>query len=80
MPTWHNWMTGEEEPNPWVDFMQIRDMNQWWMWVNTTLIPNVRVQNWYNGDPPYGLRGYLDDRVNRIIGILDQLILSNLKY
>ena len=68
LPTWHNWMTGEEEPNPWVDFMQIRDMNQWWMWVNTTLIPNVRVQNWYNGDPPYGLRGYLDDRVNRIIG------------
>ena len=28
----------------------------------------MRVQNWYNGDPPYGLRGYLDDRVNRIIG------------
>ena len=68
LPTWHNWMSGQEEPNPWVDFMQIRDMNQWWMWVNTTLIPNVRVQNWYNGDPPYGLRGYLDDRVNRIIG------------
>ena len=34
----------------------------------SSLIPNVRVQNWYNGDPPYGLRGYLDDRVNRIIG------------
>ena len=68
LPTWHNWMTGEEEPNPWVDFMQVRDMNQWWMWVNTTLIPGVRVQPWYNGDPPYGLRGYLDDRVNRIIG------------
>ena len=32
------------------------------------MIPNVRVQNWYNGDPPYGLRGYLDDRVNRLIG------------
>ena len=38
------------------------------MWVTHTLIPNVRVQNWYNGAPPYGLRGYLDDRVNRIIG------------
>ena len=36
--------------------------------MTTSLIPNVRVQNWYNGDPPYGLRGYLDDRVNRIIG------------
>ena len=33
-----------------------------------TLIPNVRVQPWYNKKPPYGLRGYLDDRVNRIIG------------
>ena len=22
----------------------------------------------YNGDPPYGLRGYMNDRVNRIIG------------
>ena len=36
--------------------------------MSSTLIPNVRVQNWYNGDPPYGLRGDLDDRVNRIIG------------
>ena len=26
------------------------------------------MQNWYNDDPPYGLRGYLDDRVNRLIG------------
>ena len=37
-------------------------------WLDETLIPNVRVQPWYNGKPPYGLRGYLDDRVNRIIG------------
>ena len=56
------------EPNPYVDFNKVREVNQWWMWVNHTLIPNVRVQNWYNGAPPYGLRGYLDDRVNRIIG------------
>ena len=56
------------EANPYVDFKKVREVNQWWMWVNHTLIPNVRVQNWYNGAPPYGLRGYLDDRVNRIIG------------
>ena len=48
--------------------LQVREVNHWWLWLNKTLIPNVRVQNWYNGDPPYGLRGYLDDRVNRIIG------------
>lgn len=68
LPTWHNWMSGKDEPNRWADFTKVRDVNQWWLWVNNTLIPNVRVQNWYNGDPPYGLRGYLDDRVNRIIG------------
>ena len=32
--------------------------------------PNLQMKIFlrYNGDPPYGLRGYLDDRVNRIIG------------
>ncbi len=31
-------------------------------------MPNVRVQIWYNGRQPYGLKGYLNDRVNRLIG------------
>ena len=68
LPTWSNPFTGRTEYNPYVDFMKVREVNHWWLWLNKTLIPNVRVQNWYNGDPPYGLRGYLDDRVNRIIG------------
>ena len=68
IPTWWNPQAGRMEPNPFVDFLKVREVNQWWQWLNTTLLPNVRVQNWYNGDPPYGLRGYLDDRVNRIIG------------
>ena len=66
--TWENPFSGNTEPNPYVDFLKVREVNQWWLWVNKTLLPNVRVQNWYNDDPPYGLRGYLDDRVNRIIG------------
>ena len=28
----------------------------------------IRAQRWYNNKPPYGLRGFLDDRANRIIG------------
>ena len=28
----------------------------------------MRVQPWYNGREPYGLKGYLNDRVNRLIG------------
>ena len=60
--------TEEQLPNPHVNFMKVKDVNDWWNWINDTVLPNVRVQNWYNGKPPYGLRGYLDDRVNRIIG------------
>ena len=37
--------------------IKVREVNQFWMWFNATLIPNVRVQSWYNDDPPYGLRG-----------------------
>ena len=60
--------TEESLPKHYVNFMKIRDVNDWWNWINETVIPNVRVQNWYNNKPPYGLRGYLDDRVNRLIG------------
>ena len=48
--------------------LKVKDANDWWNWMDRSVIPNVRVQNWYNNAPPYGLRGYLDDRVNRIIG------------
>ena len=57
-----------EIANPAVNFDKIGDVNDWYFWLENTLIPNVRVQRWYNGNPPYGLRGYLDDRVNRLIG------------
>lgn len=49
-------------------FTKVRDSNDWWTWFDKTLLPNVRVQLWYNQAPPYRLRGYLDDRVNRLIG------------
>ena len=58
----------ESLPYPHVNFMKIKDVNHWWAWINDTVIPTVRVQNWYNGKPPYGLRGYLDDKANRLIG------------
>ena len=60
--------TNETLPFPHVNFMKVKDVNDWWNWLHDTVLPNVRVQNWYNDKPPYGLRGYLDDRVNRIIG------------
>ena len=67
-PEYTHPLSGATINNRWKDFYNVRDTNQWWTWLHSTLLPNVRVQNWYNGDPPYGLRGYMDDRVNRIIG------------
>ena len=43
---WDNPYVGRAQPNYWVDFMKVRDVNQWWLWVNNTLLPNVRVQEW----------------------------------
>jgi polycystin 1L2 len=30
--------------------------------------PNLRAQNWYNGDPPVYLSGFLKDKTHRLIG------------
>lgn len=58
----------EDIPHPAIDFTKVRDANEWWHWFDHTLMPNVRVQPWYNEKQPYGLKGYLNDRVNRLIG------------
>ena len=55
-------------PIKYINYNNIRDVNEWYGWLDLVLIPNVRVQPWYNGKPPYGLRGYLNDRVSRLIG------------
>jgi len=43
-------------------------MDDYFNWMNNTAIPSLRADNWYNGKQPVGLRGFLDDRVSRIIG------------
>ena len=39
--------TEEMLPKPHVNFMKVKDVNDWWNWINDTVIQNVRVQNWY---------------------------------
>ncbi|XP_069953284.1 polycystin-1-like protein 2 isoform X2 [Cherax quadricarinatus] len=52
-----------------LDYSQeVTTTDKYWYWVQNVLLQNLRAQRWYNDDPPYGLRGFLDDRVNRIIG------------
>ncbi len=64
-PLWKKCVNGEDKK---LDFMHVNDVNGWYYWLQNTVKTNVRVQNWYNGMPPYGFRGYLDDKANRLIG------------
>ncbi|KAL3211152.1 hypothetical protein MRX96_000836 [Rhipicephalus microplus] len=49
-------------------FMEISSAQQFWKWSRDVLVPNLKAGPWYNGDQPFGLRGFLGDRVNRIMG------------
>lgn len=51
-----------------VPFHSVVTTDQFWNYVNQTLIPGLLVGPWYNGYQPYTLRGFINDRVNRIMG------------
>ncbi|XP_054719265.1 polycystic kidney disease 2-like 2 protein [Uloborus diversus] len=51
-----------------IDFMGITSTADFYKWTREVLIPELIVGKWYNGDQPFGLRGFLSDRVNRIMG------------
>ena len=47
---------------------QINTTNDFWFYVKNDLLTDIRAQRWYNGLPPFGLRGFLNDKMNRMIG------------
>jgi hypothetical protein len=49
-------------------FERIATLNGYWKWLRNDFVPNLRAQAWYNGQYPEDLRGYLNDKTNRIIG------------
>ncbi|XP_071515467.1 polycystin family receptor for egg jelly-like [Panulirus ornatus] len=42
--------------------------DHFWRWAQNVILQEIRAQRWYNNEPPYGLRGFLEDRDNRIMG------------
>ncbi|CAH8872331.1 unnamed protein product [Trichobilharzia szidati] len=50
------------------DFQKILTVDDFYKWCNGVLIPGLRVDRWYNGNPPLFQRGFLADRADRIIG------------
>lgn len=49
-------------------FHEIVTSNDLWNWIHNTAVPGLRAQSFYNGMPAYGLRGFMGDKTNRIMG------------
>ncbi|XP_018023549.1 polycystic kidney disease protein 1-like 2 [Hyalella azteca] len=47
---------------------ELRNTDHFWHYAKNLIMNTCRAQRWYNNDPPYGLRGFLDDRANRMVG------------
>ena len=56
-------------------------INDFWIWSKEKLSRGLRTNAWYNDDQPYGLAGYIDDFVSRMVGYatLRQLRVKNSK-
>ncbi|CAF1602837.1 unnamed protein product, partial [Adineta ricciae] len=62
-------------------YTQITTIEQYWSWLESSFVLNLRAQHWYNDDQPYFLNGFINDKSNRLIGwaIMRQLrVKSNL--
>ena len=40
-------------------FDMLNISSDWWDWAEATIVNQLRVAAMYNGQPPYGLRGYI---------------------
>jgi Polycystin cation channel len=49
-------------------YYKISTINQFWFWLERSFLWNIRAQPWYNGDQPYHLNGFINDKTNRLIG------------
>ncbi|XP_071550540.1 polycystin-1-like [Panulirus ornatus] len=50
------------------DFTKVTDTSRLWYYLYNGLLSDLRAQRHYNGKSPYGLRGFLNDQCNRILG------------
>ncbi len=47
---------------------KISTINDYWNWVETSFVSDLRAQQWYNHNPPRNLSGFINDKSNRLIG------------
>ncbi|CAF1068198.1 unnamed protein product [Adineta steineri] len=50
------------------DYTKISTIDQYWNWLENSFILNIHAQQWYNGEAPENLNGFINDKSNRLIG------------
>ncbi|CAF4099153.1 unnamed protein product, partial [Adineta steineri] len=63
----------------------VSTIDDYWNWLENSFVENIRAQQWYNGEPPKNLSGFINDKTNRFIGwatmrqlrVKSQLCLAN---
>jgi len=48
--------------------LKISTIDDYWQWLENSFVGNIRAQQWYNGDIPQYLNGFVNDKTNRLIG------------
>ena len=49
-------------------FDKVKTSDDLWKWIHKTALPEMKASSWYNGQPPYGLRGFIGDKQSRMMG------------
>ncbi|XP_046550027.1 uncharacterized protein LOC124259855 [Haliotis rubra] len=49
-------------------FSEIQNTEEFWLWARSALVSSLRADNYYNNDPALLLRGFIGDKVSRIMG------------
>ncbi|CAF0785734.1 unnamed protein product [Adineta steineri] len=50
------------------NYTNINTIDEYWYWLENSFVGNIRAQQWYNGDIPQYLNGFLNDKSSRLIG------------
>ncbi|CAF0990631.1 unnamed protein product [Adineta steineri] len=50
------------------DYTEINTIDDYWYWLENSFVSNIRAQQWYNGNIPQYLNGFLNDKSSRLIG------------
>ncbi|CAF1360361.1 unnamed protein product, partial [Adineta steineri] len=48
------------------DYTKISTIDEYWYWLENSFVSNIRAQQWYNGDIPQYLNGFLNDKSSRL--------------